>query len=615
MKYIRVCCGIGLFWIGSNWCVLGQEGVTTNTWTKNSGGKWEEVSAWSLGRLPDATQAVWMETGNEKTVVIDAATAQQFPDSLSIHNLVLTNSNTLKLDHVGPAGVLRIDVGTDRWIGLEVERGARVINLESDIVLDGYLRLIGGYAGQDGGVFLVKRSTVIASGGSYALTNGLFEAAHTELPSSGIFRQYGGTARFQNTLRVIGASSYELHGGELFVVEGLTVNDSSGFFQNGGTNEASSLYVGRPTSGEVGYVLNRGLLKLGSNSVGAGMSGAFFEQNGGVQVVTNAIRLIGSARYYPPQAITASYRIKNDAVVSAGALEFDSSFGFCAFESSGQVQFRENIIYAGDADYQSHFQLSGGMVASSNFVVESGVLNITQTGGALVVSNLFKFEGYYPGVHNGLNARPARYQFTSGTLSAKDIELSADWIIGSSTTAGRIENAGTLRTAGTLRVGDAVEQFGRITLVSNATINLEDGSAKISFARSDAESWNDSAFLTILGWSGSTNGGGDDQVRFGNNRNGLSAKQMAQVQFVDPVGMPSGVYRAAMLDSGEVVPMLTQRVFFTTTPGGFVLTWHGSGILQTSTNVAGPYETVQGAASPYIVEEFSGRQRFFRVFE
>ncbi|HEX7860646.1 MAG TPA: hypothetical protein VF773_09990 [Verrucomicrobiae bacterium] len=615
MKYLRVCCCIGLFLVAPKWRVLGQEEITTNSWTKGSGGKWEEVSAWSLGRLPDATQAVSIESVNEKTVVIDAATARQFPTSLSIHNLVLTNSNTLKLDRVGTAGALRIDVGTNRWMGLEVERGARVINLDSDITVDGYLRLIGGWAGQDGGVVSIKRATVIASGGSYALTNGLFEAAHTELPSSGIFRQYGGTARLLNTLRVVGASSYELHGGELVVAEGISLNDSSGFFQNGGTNVASLLSVGRPTWGEVGYVLNRGLLKLGTSSVGAGMSGAFFEQNGGVQVVTNAIRLTGSARYYPPQDITASYRVKNDAVLSAGSLEFDSSFGFCSFESSGQIQFRENIVYAGDADYQSRFQISGGVVASSNFVVESGVLNITQTGGALVVTNLFKFRGYYPGVYNGLNARPARYQFTSGTISAKDIELGADWIIGSSTATGRIDNAGTFRMTGTLRIGDAVEQFGKLTVVSNATINLEDGKAKISFARSNGEQWNTSALLTILMWGGSTHGGGADQVRFGNNRNGLSAEQLAQVQFMDPVGLPSGVYRAEMLETGEVVPVLTQRVFHTTTPGELVLTWQGTGVLQSSTNVAGPYESVPSAASPYIIEDFPGPQRFFRVIE
>src|SRR5687768_17372979 len=104
MKYLRVCCCIGLFWIACDWCVLGQDEITTNAWIKGSGGKWEDVSAWSLGQLPDATQAVTIESSSEKTVVIDAATAQQFPASLSLHNLVLSNSNTLKLDRAGSAG-------------------------------------------------------------------------------------------------------------------------------------------------------------------------------------------------------------------------------------------------------------------------------------------------------------------------------------------------------------------------------------------------------------------------------------------------------------------------------------------------------------------------------
>jgi len=178
-----------------------------------------------------------------------------------------------------------------------------------------------------------------------------------------------------------------------------------------------------------------------------------------------------------------------------------------------------------------------------------------------------------------------------------------------------VENTGTFRMAGILRVGSATEQFGKFILSSNATINLGDGEAKISFARSDAEEWNSSAVLTVLNWEGWLKGGGIDQLRFGNNRNGLTLEQLARIQFVDPWRPGTGVYRAEILETGEVVPGVIQRITHTKAPGGLVLTWEGTGILQTSTNAAGPYERLPSATSPYIVEEFPGAQRFFRVLE
>jgi len=63
------------------------------------------------------------------------------------------------------------------------------------------------------------------------------------------------------------------------------------------------------------------------------------------------------------------------------------------------------------------------------------------------------------------------------------------------------------------------------------------------------------------------------------------------------------------------MPMQKQRVFHTKTPGGPVMSWGRTGVLQSATNVAGPYENVSSAMSPYVIEDFSGTQRFFRVIE
>jgi len=46
---------------------------------------------------------------------------------------------------------------------------------------------------------------------------------------------------------------------------------------------------------------------------------------------------------------------------------------------------------------------------------------------------------------------------------------------------------------------------------------------------------------------------------------------------------------------------------------GLTLSWTGSYVLQSAINVAGPFDDVPGASSPYILALTSGSQRFFRL--
>jgi hypothetical protein len=44
------------------------------------------------------------------------------------------------------------------------------------------------------------------------------------------------------------------------------------------------------------------------------------------------------------------------------------------------------------------------------------------------------------------------------------------------------------------------------------------------------------------------------------------------------------------------------------------LTWSGPGILQSATNVTGPFINLPGVLSPYVVNTTGAPQRFFRVY-
>jgi hypothetical protein len=349
-------------------------------------------------------------------------------------------------------------------------------------------------------------------------------------------------------------------------------------------------------------------------TVFGGFQDSVFEHNGGTVVVTNEITLTGSGRYYPPVPIPAMFTVHSNAALRAGSLKLNQGWGFSVFETAGDANFSGDIEIAGDPLYLGDIGIFGGTLSCANFLNDTGAVDIVHTAGAFIVANTFSFTGYYPGVYNGINARPARYDFQGGTISAPNIDLAAELIIGSSPQANRISNPGQFNMAGTLRVGDATEQLGRFTLADDATIILDSGNARISFANSAGGSWNNTATLLIVSWGGSINGGGADRVRFGTSRGGLTAQQLQQIRFVNPVGLPAGQYMAQILDTGEITPILAApQMSLTAQHGQLVVTWSGSGVLQASQKVEGPYQDVPTNGSSYAADTSAAAQLFIRL--
>ena len=98
--------------------VGGQTGGI-NSWTKPNSGYWEEPF-WSLGRLPDATQGVVFTNAGWKALAIGAATAQNFPQSMSVQSLQVASPvdsyNTLLMNWSGferPLQTTALTVGSN----------------------------------------------------------------------------------------------------------------------------------------------------------------------------------------------------------------------------------------------------------------------------------------------------------------------------------------------------------------------------------------------------------------------------------------------------------------------------------------------------------------------
>ncbi len=103
------------------------------------------------------------------------------------------------------------------------------------------------------------------------------------------------------------------------------------------------------------------------------------------------------------------------------------------------------------------------------------------------------------------------------------------------------------------------EQFGRLSILGNAVLDLGMGGSVVTFLDSSSETWSGS--LVIENWHGDGLGGGGDQVVFLDGDSSLRLDQVASVTFSDPFGgsvyLPTGDlnWPARLLPSGELVPL------------------------------------------------------------
>jgi autotransporter-associated beta strand protein len=108
----------------------------------------------------------------------------------------------------------------------------------------------------------------------------------------------------------------------------------------------------------------------------------------------------------------------------------------------------------------------------------------------------------------------------------------------------QIDNAADLTlNGGTLNLNGFNETLDQLQVASNSSINLGNGSSKLAFGNSSSQIW--AGILSIENWS-STSG---ENIRFGNNANGLTAAQLNNIQF-------AGFSRGATINaSGFIAPI------------------------------------------------------------
>jgi hypothetical protein len=617
----------------------------TNRWTKSASGYWEEPF-WSLGELPSMTNdAVVFDNPGFKALAIGSSTTAGYTNSLSISNLLVSEApNLLLLNYSGLAVPLhvrsnlvlasgasllsyssalkagnfevsgratfaeqsRADFGTAR-IGV---LGPGELNISNAVVSSGSLFLGGGATGvvnQAAGSNVVTDYMLIYQNGAYNLSSGAFKARTIEAPyDTSRFTLSGGLAEVTEGMAF----------GEFFMTGGTLRTGSAycrwgtRFTQTGGDHITGTLRFPTQDNGNGEYVLSGGNL-ISSNVVIAGGLGAFglFQQTGGIHS-NGVLRLWGYDR-------TATHHHSGRYRLDGGLLVSDSiDMPGGLYEQNGGTNLAPLI----DIHSTAFFTLSNGVLRSSNVVLSSqpffsGFRSIFwQYGGRQRIDNELR-------INSG-----SKFYLRGGTLTVSNITVGASILINSddpyrwftddglNLSGGVLTNTGvlTLQAGAVVRATGTTYRLGKLHLSGGrAVLDMQNGPTVLRFLHtSDLPLGPEPASLAILNWSGSTNGGGTDQLIFGTNSQSMSPANLAQLFFVDPLGFAPGDYPARILNTGEVVPYSRPSFAYARSNNRLVISWNGNYDLVTATNISGPFEPISGATSPYT-NSFTGPQRFF----
>jgi autotransporter-associated beta strand protein len=230
------------------------------------------------------------------------------------------------------------------------------------------------------------------------------------------------------------------------------------------------------------------------------------------------------------------------------------------------------------------------IVYANNFILDTGgnltfggPINLGTGARTATVNNSSIFTGAVTNTASLTKAGTGTLTFSGSTIntygatmvSAGKLVLSKANVNSAIPVAGLTINSGaTLQSGAANQINDSApmtlaggtwltqgygEQLGTLKLTGSSTINLG-SSGTVKFAASSGMAWTASAVLSIAAWNGWANGGGPSQLFAGTASTGLTAAQLSQIQFINPMGL-SGNFAAKMLASGEIVPAFSPPTF------------------------------------------------------
>jgi hypothetical protein len=602
-----------------------------NNWINPVSARWESLANWSLGSLPAANQTVNITNAGYKAVDLDSVTFANFPETVTVSNVVLaapTNGlNTLLLNYAGLNTPFKVLNGCS--IGANAKLDNFYSSFEMDGVAGGALEISGGGEFNQEGGQTTATVPINIRNGTIALTNGNMTLGTVSVgmfygpPEVGTMIQNGGNVAADRV--AVSRGAYNFYAGILYAINGTIVNNSSAavFHQNGGTNYGDiHVYDGSA------YILNSGMCQGKILTV---TDYSQFQQNGGLAKM-EYVNVIGPGNALTIDDVIGYYL--RDGEVQCGTLtisenglvqqegghliltnNFDlhgqgPAFGQSAYFIlvNGKLSIPSMTVgpYAGFNQRGGTNEISGGLTVISNiYYLPGGTLETTYTGigiqagfqqfrGAHYVNGVLSLSGTYDLLGGPLHVNGL---YLRGTLNVCDCYQDADFA-----------NSGLTDLGGTLHAGTRFVQFGQVRLSTNALLDLSSGNVQVHCSDSSGVAWTPGAVLFVTNW----HAGGSNAVYFGASASGLTAPQLAQIQFSNPSGFSPGVYPARILSTGELVPVQRPTLQSARSGSTLVFTWAGNYELLSATNVAGPFTPVAGAWSPWT-NHFTKPQEFFKL--
>jgi fibronectin-binding autotransporter adhesin len=382
------------------------------------------------------------------------------------------------------------------------------------------------------------------------------------------------------TSAAFGNSALWLHN---YVADGKALNISASFGTGnfmivGGTG--TTLYSGTGLAGT--FILDGGLFRASSTQDTAATlrinSGGVFEigadLNGGTAGdLTKALgTTAGSILFTGDSGLSAhgGNRVVNFGGAGAGITWGQANFLTFGDNTDGDYTFKlSSTLSNSNIEIQNGINLNGRTrvveVANGSAPIDatlSGALSgdlsagLIKTGaGTLSLTGTNTYQG-------ATRVDAGRLIVGSGGInSSTSIQVrNATLEFGGQTTANSqvADNAMVTLQNAVMITNGTVERFGPMVISGSSQLQLG-GSNILNIADSSTQSW--TSTLAILNWGGLSMGGGDDQIYFGDNANGLTSSQLSMISFINPTvdGQGyTGSFSASILADGEIIPLIPE---------------------------------------------------------
>jgi T5SS/PEP-CTERM-associated repeat protein/autotransporter-associated beta strand protein len=237
--------------------------------------------------------------------------------------------------------------------------------------------------------------------------------------------------------------------------------------------------------------------------------------------------------------------------------------GITVTSGAGLVTISANVYLSGGSQTVTVNNPAGlllsGSIGSSGGLTKSGT-------GALTVSGI----GTYAGPTTINSGTMILSGSLSGTASVSVNDATVDLAA-----PGAINSAARITLSnGVLNAQNNPLRAADLTTTGASTLDLgvDSNAAILTFAASNSDAW--TGTLTIEDWNGYQDGNGPDQVSFGASSSGLTAGQLADIQFLNPTvnGVAQeGDFSAVILSDGEIVAAVPEPPPWGTIGSGFAM--------------------------------------------